>query len=467
MRRLLAFCLIVLAGGLSVVRGQAEPNLRLIVDRDQALTIYIAAGQPVDLDGLALGFLDSSGTVQNVQVTAGFDALRLSGGLAAPGACFIYWQTGTSPVLPGVCAQPAPIFKREITQADVFWFDFTANRRRDIAVLSNGSFTGICPASAVECPVLYMPPTPTAPTPPADTPTPPTDTPVPPSDTPAPTYTPVPPTKTPTPTPPYNLTALAALASSQTAYNADWTPFTKVFDGVEMALVPAGCFEMGITREGGRQCFYAPFWIDVTEVTNAEYRRCVEAGRCQAPTSRIYYDDPAFAHAPAVYVSWLEADVYARWRGCYLPSEREWEYAARGPDNLLYPWGGAFDGTLLNYCDANCPSPRADSTASDGHAYLAAVGSYPGGASWVGALDMSGNVAEWTGSLQANYPYLADAVEDGGADRRSSRIFRGGAWDDDRGTVRATYRAWGDPIVSSSSIGFRCARDFQPGDLTP
>lgn len=451
MQRLLAFCLVVLAGSLSAIRGQAEPNLRLIVDRDQALTIYIAAGQPVNLNGLALRYLDISGTVQSVQVTAGFDALRLSGGVASPGACFVYRQTGTSPVLPGICAQPALLFRREITQADVFWYDFTANRRRDIAVLSNGSFTGICPASAVECPIIYTPPTPT---PPTDTPVPPTDTPVPPTDTPA-------------PTPPYDLAALAALASSQTAYNADWTPFTKVFDGVEMALVPAGCFEMGVTGEGGRQCFYAPFWIDLTEVTNAEYRRCVEAGRCEAPTSRIYYDDPAFARAPVVYVSWLEADVYARWRGCYLPSEREWEYAARGPDNLLYPWGGAFDGTLLNYCDANCPASRADSTTSDGHAYLAAVGSYPGGASWVGALDLSGNVAEWTGSLQRDYPYSADASEDGGSDRRSNRIFRGGAWDDDRGRVRATYRAWGDPIVSSSSIGFRCARPYRDGDLMP
>ncbi|NWG18051.1 MAG: formylglycine-generating enzyme family protein, partial [Chloroflexi bacterium] len=302
------------------------------------------------------------------------------------------------------------------------------------------------------------------PVPPTNTPAP-SDTPVPPTNTPAPSDTPVPPTNTPTPS--YDPAALAALAFSQTAYNADWTPFTKVFDGVEMALVPAGCYEMGITGEGGRQCFYAPFWIDVTEVTNAEYRRCVEAGRCAAPTNRIYYDDPAFDRVPAVHVPWLEADLYARWRGCHLPSEREWEYAARGPDNLLYPWGGTFDGTLLNSCDANCLYPRADSTASDGFAYLAPVGSYPGGASWVGALDMSGNAAEWTGSLEREYPYNADAAEDSGTDRRSDRIIRGGDWNDDRGMVRTIYRAWGNPAAAYEEVGFRCARAYRDGDLTP
>ncbi|GIL11577.1 MAG: hypothetical protein BroJett038_02970 [Chloroflexota bacterium] len=90
--------------------------------------------------------------------------------------------------------------------------------------------------------------------------------------------------------------------------------------------------------------------------------------------------------------------------GGALPTEREWEYAARGPDGLDYPWGDAFDGTWLNFCDKNCVYSWRETSVDDGYAQTAPVGSYVSGASWVGALDMSGNIWEWTSSLYAPLP---------------------------------------------------------------
>ena len=115
-----------------------------------------------------------------------------------------------------------------------------------------------------------------------------------------------------------------------------------------------------------------------------------------------------------------------------LPSEAEWEYAARGPDSLLFPWGNEFDRPVLNFCDLRCGSPGADSGASDGYALTGPVGSYPGGASWVGALDMAGNLWEWTSGLPYDYPYRADDGREVGAevDSSSFRTLRGGAWID-------------------------------------
>ena len=100
---------------------------------------------------------------------------------------------------------------------------------------------------------------------------------------------------------------------------------------------------------------------------------------------------------PVVLVSWTDADAYCSWAGGTLPSEAQWEYAARGPDNLLYPWGKLFAvaGSHANFCDQNCPLDWKEEGIDDGFAQTAPVGSYEDGASWVGALDLAGNVWEW------------------------------------------------------------------------
>lgn len=214
--------------------------------------------------------------------------------------------------------------------------------------------------------------------------------------------------------------------------NADWKPYFETFDGVEMALVPAGCFDMGENGAGGRQCFDEPFWIGRYEVTNAQYKRCVDAGECTPPHDTTYYEDPDYADHPVVYVDWFQAVDYAKWRGSKLPTEAEWEYAARGPDALIFPWGNEFNSAHLN---SGLSDDRYDETAP--------VSSFPTGASWVGALDMSGNVWEWVSSAYADYPYMADdgREDPGRTDFRG--VLRGGAWwSFNSGDFRADDRNW-------------------------
>jgi formylglycine-generating enzyme required for sulfatase activity len=222
-----------------------------------------------------------------------------------------------------------------------------------------------------------------------------------------PTITPTPgPTLTPTavlnlsalpPTLPATETLIPALGFSRVGANEQWQPMYRDFDGVEMVLVPAGCFTMG-SESGGedefpssRQCFDVPFWIDRTEVTNTQFG------------SEGYFTGP---NRPRDTVSYPEAVSHCASRGARLPTEAEWEYAARGPNSWMYPWGNSFEHNFVVY------TASADFETAD-------VGSRPEGASWVGAVDLSGNLWEWTSSIynEDYYPYPYDAT-DGREDRR-------------------------------------------------
>jgi formylglycine-generating enzyme required for sulfatase activity len=289
------------------------------------------------------------------------------------------------------------------------------------------------------------------------------------------------PTEAPTPTPTETVPPLGFPGNLVTA-NDQWTPVTRELDGVPMALVPAGCFMMGSTPEqidaaiqsctrlAGKEvcpadvynvegpqhqvCFAAPFWIDVTEVTNARYGSSGKWGG----------DD-----LPRESVTWFEATAFCESRAARLPSEAEWEYAARGPDGWLYPWGNAFDGSSLNACDKDCAYRWADRSVDDGYDFTAPVGSYSKGVSWVGALDMSGNVTEWTSSILKPYPYNpADGREaSGGQDRSSRRVLRGGSWLGSQVDMRATFRNTAYPTTSGENIGFRCVRSYDSDDARP
>jgi formylglycine-generating enzyme required for sulfatase activity len=213
----------------------------------------------------------------------------------------------------------------------------------------------------------------------------------------------------------------------------------QTFGGVAMVLVPPGCFMMGDQGTGGRQCFDQPFWIDKYEVTNRQF---AQFGG-QAARRSDWTDD----NYPRERITLFEARDFCAKRGARLPTEAEWEYAARGPDGLAYPWGNQFLSGNVVY-GGNSGRQPAD------------VGSKPGGISWVGGLDLSGNVWEWVSSLAKPYPYGAMDGRESNSDTSSERVIRGGSWGDNMNIVRATNRYWFTPSSSYGSGGFRCARFF-------
>ena len=268
--------------------------------------------------------------------------------------------------------------------------------------------------------------------------------------TPTPTFTPTAtptPTRTPTRTPTPNLTATSdardARAAAGVTANADWTPVEDVKGGVAMVLVPAGCFMMGSDRNSyeqpvGEVCL-TPFWLDKTEVIQAQF---VANGGVKARANGFTGDN-----RPVERITWFEADAYCReQRGGRLPTEAEWEFAARGPNGLVYPWGNEFVAANAVYSE-NSGSQTAE------------VGSKPSGASWVGALDLSGNVWEWTASLYEPYPYRTDGTpeRDTGNSTDVRRVLRGGSWINIDINLRAAYRSNVAPGSFYGNIGFRCA----------
>jgi len=235
------------------------------------------------------------------------------------------------------------------------------------------------------------------------------------------------------------LSGAYALAQAGITSNDSWTPSIEQFNGISMALAPTGCFMMGSNGNADEQpvheqCFNEPFWIDVTEVTNAAYG------------SFGYF---LGASLPRDSVTWFEARDFCAARGenVRLPTEREWEYAARGVDNLIYPWGDTFVAENVVY-GANSNNSTAD------------VGSRPNATSWVGALDMSGNVWEWVSSLYL--PYQDDRIwgdnREDGENRTDVRVVRGGSWFNTVTSLRGASRSRGFVGNVNDYLGFRCAR---------
>jgi formylglycine-generating enzyme required for sulfatase activity len=254
---------------------------------------------------------------------------------------------------------------------------------------------------------------------------------------------------------------------------------TAAGDGMVQVYILGGKFQMGgfdgdaqKDEHPTHQVALSPFWMDKLEVTNGMYQLCVLAGSCDAPDQMksashdSYFANKDFADYPVIFVSWQDAANYCKWAGRRLPTEAEWEFAARGSaDFRRFPWGDQSpDNSLANY----------DNQARD----TMRVGSFPKGASPFGILDMAGNVWEWVSDFYgAEYYNQSGAQDPTGPNTGSStanKVIRGGSWTDGFKEVRVSNRGYAkSPDLTADSkseaykgetnnrTGFRCAAPGQ------
>ena len=238
----------------------------------------------------------------------------------------------------------------------------------------------------------------------------------------------------------------------------------------DMTFIPAGEFQMGCDpiHNGGYPCesdelplhtiYLDAYYMDVFEVTNIQYLECVASGSCTSPGSfssksrSSYYSNPDYADYPVIHVSWDQASAYCSWLGKRLPSEAEWEKAARGGSKTLaYPWGDQ---------DTNCT--LANSWDNHSSTYCIGdtnrVGSYPDGASEYNVFDMAGNVWEWVNDrYSSTYYRISPYRNPSGPTSGSGRVMRGGSWGSTWINLRASGRNYEGQGYSNEYIGFRCA----------
>ena len=236
---------------------------------------------------------------------------------------------------------------------------------------------------------------------------------------------------------------------------------------ISMVLIPAGPFEMG--SDAGAEderpvhtVFLDDFYIDVFEVTNSQYAVCVDAGVCDPTTDttayessysrRVYYGNPEFADYPVIYASWYEAQAYCEWRGARLPTEAEWEKAARGGmEGATYPWGN--EVPVCKIGSGNGATFDDDDVCNDTD--TTRVGSYaPNG---YGLYDMAGNVWEWVSDYyDEDYYANLPAANPTGPESGPYPVIRGGGWDSHADGLRVSDRRFNPPESGSLSSGFRC-----------
>jgi formylglycine-generating enzyme required for sulfatase activity len=215
-----------------------------------------------------------------------------------------------------------------------------------------------------------------------------------------------------------------------------------------MLIVRGGKFMMG-TDDPTARAEWAPlhevevadFFLDQKEVTNREYQEFVKSGYPPPPHWKEREYEPGEGDLPVTNITWDDANAYAQFRNKRLPTEAEWEYAARGKEGRIYPWGNDWD-------------PKKSNSKSDPRNKPVNVGSYIEGKSWCGAFDMAGNVAEWVEDEYRNYANSKALPQPAGM-----RIFRGGAFSADKEELKSYVRWAMNPSSYKAYLGFRCAKD--------
>jgi formylglycine-generating enzyme required for sulfatase activity len=229
---------------------------------------------------------------------------------------------------------------------------------------------------------------------------------------------------------------------------------------IEWVDVPTGKFPMGTdpavdsemdtySHETPQHPVYVDAYrIAKYEITNAQYAQCVRATVCEEPGSLQLYSDPTYSDHPVVYVSWFDARTFCDWIGGRLPTEAEWEYAARGPEGRIYPWGD--EAPTCERAQNEGMGDRAKDTVP--------VGSLPDGASWCGVEDMAGNVWEWVNDWYSSEYYdISPDSNPPGPENGNTRVVRGGGWRYAYPKIlRSAYRSYRDPASRDDDVGFRC-----------
>jgi len=264
------------------------------------------------------------------------------------------------------------------------------------------------------------------------------------------------PIKTNTPVPTQSVRMTRTLSPTLTPSSTPvYVRMTWEKDNMQMVYVPAGEFTMG--RSGGQPeaephlVYLDAYWIDQTEVSNAMYTLCVRAGECKTPrknnsaTRESYYDNPQYANYPVIWLNWRDAYNYCAWAGKRLPSEAEWEKAARGTDGRAYPWGSSFSCLHANLCGGD----------------TAPVDAYSSGVSPYGALNLVGNVHEWVwDTWKADYYKNSPYQNPVNLYSHGTQVMRGSSYSFGNPLgiqVDAAYRDMAPPDFNDAAWGFRCA----------